>query len=54
MSNILHNIPSKEWVRSASEIKAIAKSRKEVMMCVPQIVTYAVVEKGTGHKGEQR
>ena len=32
----------------------VSKSYTEAIMCVPLIVTYAVVEKGMEHKGEQR
>ena len=32
----------------------LRKSRIKAMMCVLQIVTYAVREKGMEHKGEQR
>jgi len=32
----------------------LAKSRTEAITHVPQIVTYAAVEKGMEHKGEQR
>ena len=32
----------------------LPKSQTEAIMCVPQIVTYAVGEKGMEYKGEQR
>ena len=31
----------------------LPKSRTEAITCVPQIVTYVVVEKGMEHEGEQ-
>lgn len=34
--------------------KKSCKSRTEAIMHVPQIVTYVVVNKGTGHKGALR
>ena len=39
---------------SKSYIEALYNARTEAITRVPQIVTYAVLEKGTGYKGSLR
>jgi len=43
----------KDSTRSTSASNAVTKSRTEAMTHIPQIITYAVVEKETGLKGRQ-
>ena len=50
----LATFQAKNSVRSAPASLHLPKSRTEVIMRIPQIVTKAVVEKGMEHKGEQR
>jgi len=45
---------AKNSVKRAPASSALTKSCTETITRVPQIVTYAVVEKGMEHKGEQR
>jgi len=54
LQTLLVTFQAKNSIRRAPASSTITKSCTEATMRVLQIVTYAIVEKGMEHKGEQK